>query len=48
MNSKLESFGLYETEEPIPGWEKSVFEKRDEMERQAKIDDLQNCLVKIN
>jgi len=29
-------------EEPAPGWEKSVYQKRDQMERQAKIDDLQN------
>merc|ERR1719242_1779550 len=37
-----ESFGLFEMEEPRPGWEKQVYAKREVMERQAKIDDLQH------
>eukprot|EP01084_Bolivina_argentea_P255754 430300_1 len=37
-----ESFGLFEMEEPRPGWEKQIYAKRDLMERQAKIDDLQH------
>uniref|UniRef100_A0A7S0TFM6 FERM domain-containing protein n=1 Tax=Elphidium margaritaceum TaxID=933848 RepID=A0A7S0TFM6_9EUKA len=37
-----ESFGLFEMEEPRPGWEKRVYAKRDLMDRQAKIDDLQH------
>merc|ERR1719229_499133 len=37
-----ESYGLFEMEEPRPGWEKQVYTKRDLMERQAKIDDLQH------
>jgi len=37
-----ESFGLFEMEEPRPGWETAVYQRRTEMERQSKIDDLQH------
>jgi len=37
-----ESFGLFEMEEPRPGWEQQVYAKREVMDRQAKIDDLQH------
>lgn len=37
-----ESFGVFEMEEPKPGWDIPVYRKRASMERQAKIDDLQH------
>jgi len=37
-----ESFGLFEMEEPRPGWETTVYATRQDMERQQKIDDLQH------
>ena len=36
------SFGLFEMENPEPGWEIKVYENRQVMDRQQKIDDLQN------
>ena len=36
------SFGLFEMENPKPGWEIKVYENRKVMDRQQKIDDLQN------
>ena len=36
-----ESFGVFEMEEPRPGWSKDVYEKRAKLDRQQKIDDLQ-------
>jgi hypothetical protein len=35
-----ESFGIFELEEPQPGWEVAVYHKRERMARQAKIDAL--------
>lgn len=37
-----ESFGLFEMEEPKPGWATEVYKKREQMDRQAKIDALQH------
>jgi len=33
---------LFECEQPRPGWEKEVYQKRDKLSREQKIDDLQN------